>query len=71
VQTASAEYMFAMKALAARSGTNDEDDLVFLKKHLGLSKIDQALQIIKKFYPDQKLNITSKAMLHDLFGTAS
>jgi Nucleotidyltransferase of unknown function (DUF6036) len=71
VQTASDEYMFAMKALAARSGTNDEDDLIFLKKHLGLVKINEALTIIKKFYPDQKLNITSKAMLQDLFGLTS
>jgi hypothetical protein len=67
VMTASPEYMFAMKALAARSGTNDEDDLIFLKKYLKLTHIDQAMLIINKFYPDQKLNITSKAMLKDLF----
>jgi len=67
IMVASAQYMFAMKALAARSGTNDESDLIFLKKHLGINTVDEGLNIIKKFYPEQKLSITSKAMLKDLF----
>lgn len=34
ILTASPEYMFAMKALSARSGTNDENDLLFLKNNM-------------------------------------
>jgi hypothetical protein len=66
---ASPEYMFAMKALSARSGTNDESDLIFLKKYLNLGNLDQALKIINKFYPDQKLTIDSRIMLKDIFGS--
>ncbi|MBC7419300.1 MAG: hypothetical protein H7328_01110 [Bdellovibrio sp.] len=69
VLTASPEYMFAMKSLAARSGTNDEDDLIFLKNYLKLTKLDQAMRIINKFYPEQKLNISSQALLKDLFNS--
>ncbi len=65
---ASAKYMFAMKALAARSGTNDEDDILYLKKHLQLNKIEEAMQIINQFYPSEKLSLESKALLKDLFG---
>ncbi len=60
--------MFAMKSLSARSGTNDESDLIFLKKYLNLSQMSQALIIINKFYPDQKLSIDSRLMLKDIFG---
>ncbi len=67
ILVASPEYMFAMKALSARSGTNDETDLIFLMKYLNLNHIDQALKIIKKFYPDQKLTIDSRVMLKDIF----
>ena len=68
ILTASPEYMFAMKSLSARSGTNDESDLIFLKKYLNLNKMSQALIIINKFYPEQKLSIDSRLMLKDIFG---
>lgn len=67
VFVATPEYMFAMKALAARSGTNDETDLVFLKKMLNLKNIENALLIINQFYPKQKLSIESQLLLKDLF----
>jgi hypothetical protein len=67
VMTASAEYMFAMKALSARSGTSDEDDLIWLKNELKLQGIDEAYLSIERFYPKQKLSIETQAMLKDLF----
>jgi len=67
VMTATPHYLFAMKALSARAGTNDEDDLILLKKELNLKEMKQALQLIERFYPKQKLSIESQTMLRDLF----
>lgn len=67
VLTASAEYMFAMKLLSARAGTHDESDILFLKDHLKIRTQTEALKIIQRFYPEQKLSLDSKAMLRDLF----
>ncbi|MEQ1664031.1 MAG: hypothetical protein ABL927_01495 [Bdellovibrionales bacterium] len=65
---ATEQYMFAMKMLAARSGTNDESDIIFLAKALKIKKAHQALKIIEKYYPKQKLSIETKAILKDIFG---
>lgn len=67
VMLATPEYMFAMKILSARSGTNDETDVIFLKKELKLKTADQALLLINYFYSKQKLSPESLALLKDLF----
>lgn len=67
IKTASPEYMLAMKALSARPGTNDESDILFLIHYLNLKNKSEALKIIRKFYPQEKLKIESKILLESIF----
>lgn len=46
----SARYMLAMKCLAARIGTNDEEDIEFLIKYLRLTKVQEVLEIVSAYY---------------------
>lgn len=50
----SAKYMLAMKCMAARIGTSDENDIEFLIKYLQLTKVDEVMNIVTSFY-DPKL----------------
>jgi hypothetical protein len=68
VRLASAEYMLAMKLLAARAGTNDETDVLFLVKFLKLKNQKQLEKIVKKYYPSQKLSIETKLLIKSVFG---
>lgn len=67
VRLATAEYMLAMKLLAARAGTNDEVDVLFLIKHLKLRTKEQLKKVVKKYYPKQKLSLESKTLLDAIF----
>lgn len=67
VRLASAEYMLAMKVLAARAGTNDEVDVLFLIKTLKLKTSNQVKKVVNKYYPKQKLTIESKALIKKIF----
>jgi hypothetical protein len=68
IMMATKEYMFAMKALSARPGTQDESDIIFLKNLINLKDMTAALTIIKKYYPEDKLGLDSKILLSELFG---
>ncbi|MEU8661249.1 hypothetical protein [Actinoplanes philippinensis] len=57
-----------MKAFAARS--RDEDDLRLLADILGITEMDAALGVCRRFFPDEPLPARSKAMLEDLFNAA-
>lgn len=49
VELASAEYLLAMKVMAARV-EQDVDDLRALYVHLGLETVDQGLEIAERYY---------------------
>ena len=49
------DYLLAMKALAARAGTQDEDDVLTILKSLGLKTADEVFQILEKYYPKQQI----------------
>ena len=66
VMAASAEHVFAMKALAARS--RDEDDLRTLARLIGITTVDAGLELCERFFPAEPLSARSRAMLEDLFG---
>jgi hypothetical protein len=53
VMVAQPAYLLAMKCLSMRIGAefHDEDDVRYLLRHLDLRSYDQALSIIKKYYP--------------------
>jgi hypothetical protein len=53
VMVALPEYLLAMKCLALRIGTesHDEDDIRYLLRHLDIGSYEQAVALIKRFYP--------------------
>lgn len=65
VQVASPEYMFAMKAAAARS-EQDHDDLVTLIDHLGIGSVDEAFARIEQYYPRQRLQPKTQFVIEEI-----
>jgi len=61
------EYLFAMKAIASRADTNDLEDIIFLKKYLGLSSLDQALSIVEKYYSKNRIPQKTYFLLEEIF----
>lgn len=57
IMTASSEYLLAMKAVAMRIGAefHDEDDVRFLIRLLGISTYQEALNIVTKYYPIERI----------------
>jgi len=57
VMVAQAEYLLAMKCLSLRIGAefHDEDDLRYLLRHLGIAGYEQALAVITRFYPLERV----------------
>ncbi len=53
VMLAQPQYLLAMKCLAMRIGAefHDEDDVRYLLRHLDVRSYDQALGILRKYYP--------------------
>ncbi len=68
VFAAQAEYMLAMKCLAMRMGEgfHDEADIRYLVRYLEIRKYQDALGVIRKFYPLEKYPKTALAVLREL-----
>lgn len=66
VEVASAEYLFAMKAMAAREVV-DTDDLRFLADHLGLTGAAEARALVERYYSPLRLKPVTGYVLDDLF----
>lgn len=66
VEVASADYLFAMKACAAR-GEADTEDLRFLAAHLGLLTAGDALDLVERYFSPHRLRPTTQLLLDDLF----
>lgn len=62
-----AEYLLAMKALAARSDTEDEADLRFLIDHLSLRSAADVFSIIEKYYPKQQIPPRTQYFVEGIF----
>jgi hypothetical protein len=65
VGVASAEYLFAMKAQAARQET-DGDDLRRLAAVLGIDSLDAALELVERFYGRGRLQLKKQLLLEDI-----
>jgi hypothetical protein len=65
---ASAKYMLAMKCLALRvgEGYQDEEDIRFLLRHLGLRRLDDARRILAAYYELAEYPPTALAVLEEL-----
>jgi hypothetical protein len=67
VGVASAEYLFAMKAMAARQET-DGADLRLLAAELRITTLDQALALVDRFYRPDRLGPKTQLILEGLLG---
>lgn len=65
VGVASAEYLFAMKAAAARQET-DGEDLRTLAEILGLRTVEQALDLVERFYGKGQLQAKTQLLVEDI-----
>lgn len=65
VGLASAEYLFAMKAAAARQET-DGEDLRRLADLLHLTSLDDALALVERFYARERLGPKTQLLLGDI-----
>ena len=65
------EYLLAMKCMAARIGTGEEPtdvaDIVFLMKHLGLKSAADALDIVARYYPAERVPVKTQFLVEGLF----
>lgn len=69
VGVASAEYLFAMKAQAARRET-DGDDLRQLARVIGITSTRQALDLVERFYGSGRLQPKTQFLLEDILDGA-
>lgn len=70
VGVASAEYLFAMKAMAARQET-DGEDLRRLAAALHITSLDEALALVERFYGPTRLGPKTQLILEDLLADPS
>ena len=69
VTGASAKHLLAMKLLAARE--KDREDIGVLCKHLGLQGPEDAIQIYKELFPEERVKVPAREALAWAFGTGA
>ena len=62
-----AKYLLAMKMLALRPNTEDEGDAIFLIGKLGIESREQAIELVKGFYPKKEVKPGLILWLDDFF----
>lgn len=69
IYVANAEYLFAMKCLSCRTDNDrDKSDIKFLIKYLNLINIEDACEILNKYYPiSNKILPKTQYMLEEIF----
>jgi hypothetical protein len=62
------EYLLAMKCLAFRLGPefHDEDDVRYLLRYLNLEKLDDALNVIERYYPPERIPAKTRFALEEI-----
>lgn len=68
VGVASAEYLFAMKAAAARQET-DGDDLRVLARLVGVTTAEEGLELVEEFYGPGRLTVKTQLLLEDVLAS--
>jgi len=68
VFSANAKYMLAMKSMAMRvgEGYQDEADIRYLLRHLGIETVENALHMIGKYYPLEAFPKRALAALEEI-----
>jgi hypothetical protein len=66
-----AEYLLAMKCMAARAPAydtqGDREDIAFLIAHIGLRSADDVLAVVEKYYPPDRILPKTHFMLLEIF----
>jgi hypothetical protein len=52
--------------LAHRRGADDARDIAFLVKHLGLASVADALDVITRYYPEDRVPPRARYLLEDV-----
>ena len=60
------EYLLAMKILAARAESFDLEDIEFLLGKLNLQTVENALKIVKNYYPNKIVKPETRFLLEEL-----
>ncbi len=60
-------YILAMKCISARFDSHDGDDVRFLIRHLGLKKVEEAVLIVEKYYPKERMPAKTTYFLEEIF----
>lgn len=61
------DYLLAMKLLASRVESSDQEDVIFLIKLLKLKGAAEALQILEKYYPRHQIRPATQFFVEELF----
>ncbi len=61
-----ADYLLAMKVLAARADTEDVSDIEFLANELKFDKISQITEIVRKYYPNKIIKPETGFLLEEI-----
>ena len=66
------EYLLAMKCMASRIGgtageQSDIPDIVFLLRKLGIRSAQEALDIVARYYPANRISVKTQYLLEGLF----
>jgi hypothetical protein len=61
------DYLLAMKAIAARAETFDQNDVKTLIGLLGLTSPAQVFEIVEKYYPSQQIKPATQYFIEELF----
>lgn len=69
VFTADPEYLLAMKCLASRIDTIDNNDVRFLIKKLNLVTSGQVFSILQKYYPKNQIRPATQYFIEEIFNS--
>lgn len=61
------DYLLAMKALAARAGTYDREDVKELIEILDIKSAEEVLDIVEKYYPKNQIKPQTQYFIEELF----
>jgi hypothetical protein len=67
VYVADADYLLAMKAMAARIDGTDNADIRFLIRHLGLTTPQDVFAVVEKYYPLGRIKPATQFFVEEIF----
>lgn len=62
-----ADYMLAMKCIAARYDTHDQKDVVYLIEYLNLKRVEDVFKVIEKYYPRHQIPSKTQFLIEEIF----